>query len=38
MTEIIREGDIQLEVMSTEVEGKQKCKRHNELLTWEKKK
>ena len=34
MTEITREGDIKLEVMSTDVEGKQNCKRHNEQLTW----
>ena len=38
MTEITRVGDIKLEVMSTDVEGKQKCKRHNEQLTWEWKK
>ena len=38
MTEITREGYIMLEVMSTDVEGKQKCKRHNEQLTWEWKK
>ena len=35
MKEITREGDIKSEVMSTDVEGKQKCKRHNEQLTWE---
>ena len=33
MTEITREGDKKLEVMSTDVEGKQKCKRHNEQLS-----
>ena len=38
MTEITTEGDIKLEVMSTDVEGKQKYKRHNEQLTWEWKK
>ena len=38
MTEITGVGDIKLEVMSTDVEGKQKCKRHNEQLTWEWKK
>ena len=38
MTEITREGDIKLEVMSMAIEGKQKCKRHNEQLTWEGKK
>ena len=38
MTEITWVGDIKLEVMSTDVEGKQKCKRHNEQLTWEWKK
>ena len=26
MTEISREGDIKLEVMNTDVEGRQKCK------------
>ena len=38
MTEITREGAIRLEVMSMDVEGKQKCKRHNEQLTCEWKK
>ena len=38
MTEITWVGDIKLEVMSTDVEGKQKYKRHNEQLTWEWKK
>ena len=38
MTEITRVGDIKLEVMSRDVEGKQKCKRHNEQLTWKWKK
>ena len=38
MTEITREGDIKLEVISSDVESKQKCKRHNEQLTWEGKK
>ena len=33
MTEITREGDIKLEVMNTDVEGRQKCKIHNEQLT-----
>ena len=33
MTEITGEGDIKLEVMSMDVEGRQKCKRHNEQLT-----
>ena len=33
MTEITGEGDIKLEVMSTGVKGRQKCKRHNEQLT-----
>ena len=28
-----REGDIKLEVMSMDVERRQKCKRHNEQLT-----
>ena len=38
MTEITLEGDIKLEVMSTDIEGRQKCKRHNEQLTWDLKK
>ena len=33
MTEITRVGDIKLEVMSTDAEGKQKRKRPNEQLT-----
>ena len=33
-----RDGDIKLEVMSTDVEGRQECKRHNEQLTWDLKK
>ena len=28
-----RDGDIKLKVMSTDVEGRQECKRHNEQLT-----
>ena len=38
MTEIAWEGDIKLEVMNTDVEGRQKCKRYNEQLTWDLKK
>ena len=38
MTEIMRGGDIKLEIMSTDVEGRQKCKSHNEQLTWDLKK
>ena len=34
----MRERDIKLEVMSMDVEGRQKCKRHHEQLTWDLKK
>ena len=36
MTEITREGDMKLEVMSTNVEGKQKCK--NIMSNWRERK
>ena len=38
MTEISREGYIKLKVISTDVEGRQKCKIQNEQLTWDLKK
>ena len=38
MTEISREGYIKLKVISTDVEGRQKCKIQNEQLTWDFKK
>ena len=36
MTDITREGDIKLAVLSTDVEGRQKCKIQSEQLTWKK--
>ena len=38
MTDITWEGDIKLAVISTDVEGRQKCKIQNEQLTWDLKK
>ena len=35
MTEITWEGELKLEVMSTDVEAWQKSKIHNEQLTWD---
>ena len=35
MTDITWEGDIKLAVISTDVEGRQKCKIQNEQLTWD---
>ena len=35
MTDIMWEGDIKLAVISTDVEGRQKCKIQNEQLTWD---
>ena len=38
MTDITWEGDIKLAVISTDIEGRQKCKIQNEQLTWDLKK